>query len=455
MPPKNIKLLLVGAGHAGSILLNLFSTDKSIEIKGVVDKNSNAPGLAVAKALRIPTASGYQKFIRSSELDLIINVTGDSILHDQLVQQKPARAELIGGASARLIWALLDEYQKKETLQDHFNIIMHEVKTHSSGDFIIGSTKAMREIALMIKQVSPTPATILIRGETGTGKEVIARMIQENSRCSNKPLVSVNCTAFSANLIESELFGYKKGAFTGAESDRVGLLELANNGTVFLDEIGDMPLEMQAKLLRFLQSGEIRPVGSVKNKLIKVRVIAATNKNLEQAIEKGDFRADLYYRLNGFTLNLPSLRDRPGDIPLLTYHFLKRAQERINKRVETVSPEAITALSRYQWPGNLRELENVIERAVILASNQQITVADLPLKFQSKTPDMDFDGRELEDGLISLKKRQANLLEQQALSQYLLENNGNITRAAQSAKISRRTYHRLMEKHGIKKVSFK
>ncbi|RMD95720.1 MAG: sigma-54-dependent Fis family transcriptional regulator, partial [Calditrichaeota bacterium] len=253
-----VRILLIGAGRAGSMLLRVFSHSPNIRVIGVVDINPEAPGLALARELGIPVAEDYHPFLLTPNLSLIINVTGDLSLQQQLQQEKPADVELVGGVSAMLIWMLVDEYKKMEILEDRFNIMMRELERFASGEFIIGKTAQMREIASLISRVAPTPTTVLIRGESGTGKEVVARMIHKNSPWKDRPLITVNCTAFSPTLIESELFGYKKGAFTGAVSDRTGLLELANNGTLFLDEIGDMPLEIQAKLLRFLQSGEVR-----------------------------------------------------------------------------------------------------------------------------------------------------------------------------------------------------
>jgi transcriptional regulator with PAS, ATPase and Fis domain len=268
-------------------------------------------------------------------------------------------------------------------------------------------------------------------------------------------LVTVNCTAFSPSLIESELFGYKRGAFTGAASDRIGLLEMAHNGTVFLDEIGDMPMEMQAKLLRFLQSGEIRAVGDVQTKKVEVRIIAATNRKLEDAIERGEFRADLFYRLNAFTIHLPPLRERHEDIPMLAYHFLKSAQAKVNKRVSKISPETLSALTMYDWPGNLRELENVIERAVVLTTTDEIGIEHLPLVLQPQHAGESLDVHALRDGLMSLKGTMIDKFEHQALCRYLAESGGNISRAADAAKVPRRTFQRLMAKHSIGSEVFK
>jgi transcriptional regulator with PAS, ATPase and Fis domain len=454
-PKFGVKVLLIGAGRAGSMLLQLFHRDPTITIAGVVDLNPNAPGMLMAQQLGLPTSADYRQFIHEEDLDLVINVTGSCALQRELIREKAEHTELIGGVGALFIWTLLDEYKKKEILEGRFNLMLRELERHAVGEFIIGKTAQMREMANLIARVAPTPTTVLIRGESGTGKEVVARMIHRSSPGRDKPLVTVNCTAFSPTLIESELFGYKKGAFTGATSDRLGLLEMAHEGTVFLDEIGDMPMEMQSKLLRFLQSGEIRAVGDVATKKVQVRIIAATNRKLEEAIEKGEFRADLFYRLNTFAIHLPPLRERKEDIPLLAYHFLKSAQAKVNKRVSKISPAVLAALGDYDWPGNLRELENVIERAVVLAHADEIDVAHLPLTLRPQLADNPIDELALGKGLMALKASVIDQYEREALCRYLAENEGNVSRAAFAAKVPRRTFQRLMVKHKIAPQGFK
>ncbi len=453
-----VKVLLIGAGRAGSMLLQLFHRNPTITIAGIVDIDPNAPGLLLARQLGLPTGTDYRHFLYEEDLDLVINVTGSCALQRELIHEKPEHTELIGGVGALFIWTLLDEFKKREILENRFNLMLRELERHAVGEFIIGKTERMREIANLIARVAPTPTTVLIRGESGTGKEVVARMIHRSSPWRDKPLVTVNCTAFSPTLIESELFGYKKGAFTGATSDRLGLLEMAHDGTVFLDEIGDMPMEMQSKLLRFLQSGEIRAVGDVATKKVQVRIIAATNRKLEEAIERGEFRADLFYRLNAFAIHLPPLRERKEDIPLLAYHFLQSAQAKVNKRVSKISSAALSALMDYDWPGNLRELENVIERAVVLTMSDEIDLAHLPLILRPD-PERDNEGLTAQtlggDGLMALKTAMIDKFEQETICRYLAENNGNVSRAAQAAKVPRRTFQRLMAKHKIVPQEFK
>jgi formate hydrogenlyase transcriptional activator len=229
-----------------------------------------------------------------------------------------------------------------------------------------------------VEQVAPTDSTVLVLGETGTGKELIARAIHSRSGRRERPLVKVNCSAISAGLVESELFGHMKGAFTGALERRIGRFELADGGTLFLDEVGDLPLETQVKLLRVLQEREFEPVGSNRTLRVKVRVIAATNRDLQEAVAAGRFRADLFYRLNVFPLRVPALRDRRGDIPQLVMFFLSRFAKELGKTVEAVSQPTMERLVRYDWPGNVRELANIIERATVLASGRVLELdADL------------------------------------------------------------------------------
>jgi len=251
----------------------------------------------------------------------------------------------------------------------------------------------------------------------------------------------------SPALLESELFGYKRGAFTGAYADRKGLFEKAHGGTMFLDEIGDVSLEIQAKLLRTLQTGEIRAVGDVRTRTVSVRIIAATNQDLERAIREGRFREDLFHRINTFTINLPPLRERIEDMGFLVEHFLQRARANVNKRVDSVSPEALALLRSYSWPGNLRELENIIERAVVLTSSQVVEAEHLPLHVQ------DASSGKPQLGFKPGKSRAIEQFERQALSGYLLQADGNISRAALLANIPRRTFHRLMAKYKISSQS--
>jgi formate hydrogenlyase transcriptional activator len=249
-----------------------------------------------------------------------------------------------------------------------------EIRTDHNFEEIIGDAPALKRVLHQVETVAPTDSAVLICGETGTGKELIARAIHDLSRRRQRTFVKINCAAIPTGLLESELFGHERGAFTGAIAQKVGRFELADGGTIFLDEVGDIPLEVQSKLLRVLQEQEFERLGSTRTKRVDVRVVAATNRNLEEMAAAGTFRNDLYYRLHVFPIVLPSLRERPEDIPLLVRYFVQKFARRMNRRIETIPGEAMTALCRYTWPGNIRELENAIERAVILSSGLTLRV---------------------------------------------------------------------------------
>jgi len=243
---------------------------------------------------------------------------------------------------------------------------------------IVGKSPALEAVLEQVEWVAPTNSTVLIQGETGTGKELIAKAIHNISPRYGRPCVTLNCAAFPSGLLESELFGHERGAFTGAIVQKIGRVELADQGTLFLDEIGDIPLELQPKLLRVLQEREFERLGSTRTQKIDVRLVAATHRNLERMIADNQFRSDLYYRLSVFPIEVPPLRERAGDIPLLVHHFVHEFSKRMNRRIETIPDETIDALKKYAWPGNIRELQNLIERAVILSPG---SVLQVPLRY--------------------------------------------------------------------------
>ncbi len=264
----------------------------------------------------------------------------------------------------------------KNKLQEENIYLKQEIQIQHNFEEIISQSSQLNQVLKKLEQVAKTDSTVLILGETGTGKELIARAVHNISLRSKKPLVKVNCAALPATLIESELFGHEKGAFTGALTKKIGRFELANNGTIFLDEIGDLPLELQSKLLRVLQEGEFERLGNPQTIKVDVRIIAATNRILEEEVKKGEFREDLYYRLNVFPLIVPPLRERDSDIPLLVNHFIEKFSKKIGREIQKVPSQIMDALVKYSWPGNVRELENVIERAVILSENGVLNVDD-------------------------------------------------------------------------------
>jgi DNA-binding NtrC family response regulator len=249
-----------------------------------------------------------------------------------------------------------------------------DVRTAAVFEGIVGQSSALREVLRMVETVATSDSTVLLLGETGTGKELIARAVHSRSRRKVRPFVKLNCAAIPSGLLESELFGHERGAFTGAIGQKIGRIELADQGSLFLDEIGDIPMELQPKLLRVLQEREFERLGSTRTKKVDVRVVAATNRDLEEMIGQKQFRSDLYYRLNVFPISIPPLRERPEDIPLLVRHFAEQFAQRMNKSIEGISIETMDALSRYTWPGNIRELQNVIERAVVLYVRGNLSV---------------------------------------------------------------------------------
>jgi DNA-binding NtrC family response regulator len=302
---------------------------------------------------------------------------------------------------------------------------------------MVGRSAAMQEVFRLIERAGPSERAILIQGESGTGKELVARALHQASPRAEKPLVTVNCAAVPETLLESELFGHERGSFTGATATRIGLFEVADGGTLFIDEIGEMPLPMQAKLLRVLEDGSFRRLGSIQERRVDVRIISATNRNLDDEVKAGRFREDLYYRINVMTIALPPLRQREGDIPLLVAHFLGSQWE--------VEPAALELLSRYTWPGNVRQLFNVLDRARILADDRTIRVADLPVEITGQrspgpaaaaasAPPVSWG-----DNLEQLQR--AKVLE------VLRREQGNKTRAARALGITRRSLYRLLEKY--------
>src|SRR6516225_257292 len=331
--------------------------------------------------------------------------------------------------------------------------LRRELRRLTGLDNIIGQSPKMRAIFDLIQTVAPQTSRVLITGESGTGKELVARAIHENSARSQAPFITINCGAFPETLLESELFGYMKGSFTGANENRQGLFQAAHGGTLFLDEIGNMNLAMQVKLYRVLQEGKVRPLGSTEEIDVDVRVIAATNRDLEKAIASGEFREDLFYRLSVIPLHLPSLRERREDIPLLARHFLESFRKSMEKPIEAISPPAMRRLETYDWPGNVRELENTIERAVALESGSEISTTVFPDRisgasvvavslpgesaaFAFPAEGIDFDGVMAET-------------EKRYLRAALDKADGVRTHAAELLKISYRSFRHLAKKHEL------
>ncbi|HEU4389206.1 MAG TPA: sigma 54-interacting transcriptional regulator, partial [Blastocatellia bacterium] len=298
---------------------------------------------------------------------------------DAYCHLRRALLEQVGAAVAVALDDCLahEEVQRlRDRLADENAYLQEEIRREHNFEEIVGNSPALLDLLAAVERVAPTDSTVLVYGETGTGKELIARAVHDRSTRKGHPLVKVNCGAISAGLVESELFGHVKGAFTGAIDRRVGRFELANGGTLFLDEVSELPPETQVKLLRVLQEGEFEPVGSSKTVRVDVRIIAATNRNLDEAVQQGRFRSDLFYRLNVFPLKVPPLRERRSDIPQLVMFFLSRFSKKLGRRVESVSQETMDRLADYSWPGNVRELQNIIERGVVVTTGPMLALSE-------------------------------------------------------------------------------
>jgi len=301
---------------------------------------------------------------------------------------------------------------------------------------LIAESKAMQPVLRLIEKVGPSIANVLITGEPGTGKEVVARWLHYRSERSHRPLVTVNTGGLSEGVFESEMFGHVKGAFTDAKADRIGYFELADRGTLFLDEIGNVPLTQQAKLLRVLETGELQRVGSSRTRHVDVRILSATNSELDRAVADGRFREDLYYRLNAVEIRLPPLRDRREDIPLLAAHFLSRSGARYGRPDVRLSADAVDALLRHAWPGNVRELRHSVERAVLLADGDEVGVEHLGL-------------RQAPEGSLRLESMELDEAERILIRKALARNRGNVSRAAEDLGLSRSALYRRLKRHGL------
>ena len=333
---------------------------------------------------------------------------------------------------------LLTKALEKVQLQKRVIQLEQKVNKQYGFENILGTTPPIQDAILLARKVAPTEATVLLLGETGSGKEVFAQAIHTGSKRANHAFMALNCSAFSKEILESELFGHKAGAFTSANKDKRGLIEEAHLGTLFLDEIGEMPVELQAKLLRVLETGEFIKVGDTKSTKINVRIIAATNRNLEMEVKKGKFREDLFYRLNVFTITLPALRERKKDIPVLANHFLEVFSKKANQHIEGMDKSFMDHLLAHEWKGNIRELKNVMERAVILSDGGMLTLLNLPLELQT-----------IQTKNISLSAFDLASVEKLHIQRILNHTNGNKTETARLLNIGLTTLYRKIEEYNI------
>ncbi|MGA1847146.1 sigma-54-dependent transcriptional regulator [Deferribacter abyssi] len=408
-----MKILLIEDNMSLATLMKMMLEDAGFE---VVHKADGLDGVKVFEKeefdlvitdIRLPGVDGYTilEKVKSKNADIpIIIITAYGNIPDAVKAIKSGAYDYITKPFDNEEFLItVEKAANYKRLKDE-NVKLKEFLKSSFNTEIIGRSSAIKQVLDLVKTVAPTNAPVLIMGESGTGKELIAKRIHLFSNRADKPFVAINCAAIPENLFESELFGHKKGAFTGAHKDKKGRITEANNGTIFLDEIGEMPLNVQAKLLRFLQEGEIEPVGETKTVKVNVRVVAATNKDLKSLVDKGSFREDLYYRLNVFPINLPALRERKEDIPeLIDYFKVKYGFKNIK-----ITDEALKKLRNYEWPGNIRELENLIYRLCIMAQDGVITEDLLPSEiseniikcFDLNLPEDKLDLHELEKSII-------------------------------------------------------
>ncbi len=378
--------------------------------KRIVELDANATIIFITAHATIETAVHA---LKQGAFDYVTKpVDPDHLSH--LVQNALKQRTLAG-----------ENIKLKESITEFFKV-----------DDIVGESQQMKKVFDLIQTVAPTDTTVMIRGESGTGKELIARAVHGNSQRRYFPIVTVNCGALPEGLLESELFGHERGAFTGAQYRRKGKLELADGGTLFLDEIGTIAMKTQIDLLRALETKQFTRVGGNETISVDFRVITATNKNLEKAIAEGSFREDLYYRLNVFTIHMPPLRERKSDIPLLVEYFVQKYARAMGKQIERISPEAMDTLIRYHWPGNVRELENAIERAMVVGLAPAIRPEDLPFQLGEKKPGP--------GGSLAV-------MEMNCISDTLVQNHWNISRSAEILGIDRATLYNKIEKYGLRK----
>lgn len=384
--------------------------------------------------LDMPGMSGIQVITKAKELSPdteAVVLTGKSTLETAVAALRQGAFDYLTKPCKLVeLQSLLKRVSDKRLLTNKYRAIKRQLERVEGAPRLIGQSAAMHRVQQMISKVAPTSSTVMILGETGTGKELVARALHEQSTRADQPFVAINCGALPESLIESELFGHRKGAFTGADEGRVGLFEVAHNGTIFLDEIGELPKSMQAKLLRVLESGDIRRVGDNESFQVDVRVICATHRNLEEMVEQGDFREDLMFRINTFEINLPSLRQRPGDIAELACHLYRRFRPTQLNNDALLTREALDILEAHDWPGNVRELANVIEHATILCDEPPITPDHLPQRFGQRRPK-----------LAKFKPMTLRDLEMQAIYEALDRHDGNKAAAAEELGISLKTLY--------------
>lgn len=427
-----------------------YEVDLASTAKEAVGKFQNGEFDVVLTDLKLPDTDGLgivQKIFQLNPLASLIIMTAHGSIDSAVEAMKLGALDYITKPLEReeLLIAVKRAFEKVSLVKEN-NRLRQQLQEKFHINNIIGNHSRMQKVFEVVKKISNSTATVLINGESGTGKELLARAIHFNSARKNKPFQAINCAAIPDTLIESELFGYEKGAFTGAVGRRIGLFEAADGGTLFLDEVGDLSLHLQGKLLRTLQERQIRRIGGTEETAIDVRIIAATNKRLDQEIKKDQFREDLYYRLNVISIEMPPLRERSTDIPELVQHFIQIYSQKTGKQIQGISREVMRKLVEYSWPGNVRQLESSIERAVLLCEQDVIGIADLPPEICRLPSPMTGLGLELPAEGISLEE-----LERELIFKAMEQSDWIIMKAAKLLGLTYKTLQYRLEKYGIKK----
>jgi DNA-binding NtrC family response regulator len=407
--------------------------------------------------LKLPGLDGFEVLKKIKEMNKgteVIMITGYSTVENAVAAMKAGAADYVVKPFAPdEIRIRLQSILEKRAIAAENIYLRRELEERHRFDNIIGKCDTMQEIFRLIEKVAPTDSTILIRGQSGTGKELIARAIHQHSLRKDKKFIAVDCGALPETLLESELFGHVKGSFTGAVVAKIGLLEVANGGTFFLDEVGDLSPGIQSKLLRVLQEKEFRQVGGVKSIKVDVRLVAATNQDLELMIKQGKFREDLFYRINIVPIRLPPLRERREDIPLLVDHFLAVYNDRRNKNIKGFSSESLALFMEYEWPGNVRELENIIDRMVIMSDSESIDVEHVPIHIVGNRVCFNITAARTGVELKEMKKRMriqaVENVEKAFLIEALKRNQWNVSKAARDVGMQRQNFQAMMRKHSI------
>ncbi len=417
-------------------------------VKAVKELNQLSPDVILTD-LRMPGKSGFDILDASKELNPdmpVILITAHANIPTAVEAVKHGAFDFIAKPfSSGQLKIVIERAMRQKTLADENRQLKEQLKASLMMNELTGKSPAIQEVIEIIKRVSQTDANILITGESGTGKELVAKAIHTRSLRKSKPFVPVDCAALPENLLESELFGYEKGAFTGANTSKPGLFETAHGGTLFLDEIGEIPMTMQAKLLRAIQERQVRRLGSNKFIPIDVRIISATNRDIKRGISGKTFREDLYYRLNVIRINVPPLRERKGDIPVLALHFVSKFAALNKKSITGISPDAMEVLESYSWPGNVRELQNIMERAVVLCDGDKIIMEGFPKEIYIASSPLPMDNLPYKEA----KEAWRAAFERNYLTSLLKSTSGNISQAAQKAGIDRKTVHRLIKRYHL------